>query len=188
MIKGFRDPTFNGGRERSVIPEEFDATIELARLCYLLVRLTKPLTVVETGVGRGFTSCYILKALRENKKGHLYSIDLPMLKWDARKHIGMLVPSSLRSRWTLIFGPGIDEMKKLRKKLENIDMFVHDSNHTYLNQLAEYQIAMTWLKKNGILISDDVKNDALLEVCERFKGEIIVTKQSKPEYVGIVVK
>lgn len=79
-------------------------------------------------------------------------------------------------------------MKKLRGKLRNIDVFVHDSNHTYLNQLAEYRIALAWMNKGGILVSDDVSNDALLEASEQFGCLAMVTRQSKPVYIGILLK
>lgn len=174
--------------ESSLIPARFDASIELGQICYSLVRLTKPSNVVETGVGRGVTSHFILRALEENRKGRLYSIELPPLRLGARKEVGKFVPASLVSRWRLIFGPGVREMKKLQGEIKNIDIFVHDSNHSYLNQLAEYQIALKWLKKDGILISDDVENDALLEAIEKYGGKIMVTKQSKPRYIGIIIK
>jgi predicted O-methyltransferase YrrM len=172
----------------SVIPATFDASEELSQLCYTIVRLTKPSTVVETGVGRGVTSCYILQALSENDKGHLYSVELPMLERGARQATGSSVRVPLRSRWTLIFGPGDREMKRLLSKVKNIDMFVHDSNHTYANQLSEYQSALAWLNKGGILVSDDVGNDALLEASERFGCEWMVTRQTKSLYIGIIIR
>lgn len=176
--------------EGTVVPTRYDASEELAQLCSSIVQSTTPSTIVETGVGRGVTSYYILRALEKNGKGHLYSIELPPLKFGARQDVGRLVPSSLRSRWSLIFGPGVSEMKKLRGNLKEIDIFVHDSNHTYLNQLAEYKIALAWLKRGGILISDDVGNDALLEVSTKFGGEMMVTKRGKhsQNYIGIVIK
>lgn len=176
--------------EGSVIPARYDASEKLAKLCYSMVRLTIPSIIVETGVGRGVTSYYILKALEKNGKGHLYSFELPPLMLGAKKDVGRLVPLSLRNRWSLNFGIGIYEMKKLSGKIKKIDMFIHDSNHTYLNQLSEYKIALAWLKSRGILISDDVGNDALLEVNKKFDSEMAVTKRTKQSnnYIGIVLK
>lgn len=190
ILDEFKGVRLSRELEGSVIPARYDASEELAQLCYSMVRLTTPSTIVETGVGRGVTSYYILRALKKNGRGHLYSVELPPLKFGARQDVGRLIPSSLRSRWSLIFGPGVPEIKKLHDKLKEIDMFVHDSNHTYLNQLAEYKIALAWLKRGGILISDDVGNDALLEISTKFGGEIMVTKRGKHshDYIGIVVK
>jgi predicted O-methyltransferase YrrM len=188
IINEYKWPEVGGGLDNSVIPEKFNASLELAQLCYSLVRLTKPSIVVETGVGRGITSCYILKALEKNRTGRLYSIDLPVLEFGAKKDVGKMVPPSLRSRWKLIFGPGTLEMKKLYGELKSIDIFVHDSEHSYLNQLAEYKIALAWLKKGGILVSDNVGNDALLETCKRIEGKLMVTKQAKSKYLGVIIK
>jgi len=46
-------------------------------LLYALVRVFQPEVVVETGVGPGGSSAFILNALERNGFGHLYSIDLP---------------------------------------------------------------------------------------------------------------
>jgi len=187
-LKRYGDGALHSDSSRGVIPSEFDATEELAKVCYCIVRLTRPTTVVETGVGRGVSSYYILRALAENGTGHLYSIDLPMLKFGARSEVGKMVPESLRSRWTLIFGPGVDEMKKLFGKIGSIDMFIHDSSHRYLNQLREYQLALTEMKKGGILVSDDVGTDALADASDEFTCQLMVTRQSKSRYIGILLR
>ena len=184
----FRLPEFSTNQ---LIPKRFDASEMLVQLCYSVIRITKPSIVVETGVARGITTTYILKALDMNKIGHLYSIELPILMPYAWKEVGKIVPDSLRRRWTLVFGPGTHEMKKLQKNIANIDIFVHDSEHTYSNQLAEYKIASSWLKKGGIIISDDVDNDALLEISEKTKGSLVIIKQEdkrKSKYLGILTQ
>jgi hypothetical protein len=50
-------------------------------ILYSIVRAYKPEIVVETGVAHGVTSAFLLCAMHENRKGHLYSIDLP--PWNA---------------------------------------------------------------------------------------------------------
>lgn len=174
--------------EGTAISPAFDASPELAKLCYCLVRLVKPSTVVETGVGRGVTTYHILSALRMNDMGGLYSVELPTLRLGARKKTGELVPTSLRSNWTLIFGPAEREIKKRSKELQELDMFIHDSNHTYLNQVTEYRLALNMLNKGGILVSDDVDNDAFIEVCEEFGSQMMIVEQSKNRWIGVVVK
>jgi hypothetical protein len=56
---------------------QWSATSELAATTYALVKILKPATVVETGVGAGVSSWTILKAMEENERGRLVSIDLP---------------------------------------------------------------------------------------------------------------
>jgi predicted O-methyltransferase YrrM len=178
--------TLNREVKASGIPSSWDATNGLALLCYVVVRAKKPLAVVEAGVARGVTSFYILKALEKNGQGHLFSIDLPILKKESEQEVGILVPESLRFRWTLSLGLSTREMKKMRKNIKKIDLFIHDSDHTYRNQRSEYAISLDWLNKNGVLISDDVSNNALLESYEKYGGELMVTRQKKGSYIGIL--
>ena len=49
---------------------------------YGICRRINPEIVVETGVSIGTSSSFILQALEDNKKGHLYSIDLPDQRYD----------------------------------------------------------------------------------------------------------
>lgn len=170
------------------IPDFYDASNEFASLCYIMVRIKKPSIIVETGVGRGVTSFYILKALEKNNKGQLYSIDLPVLSKKAERDIGVLIPDNLKARWHLTLGPGTQVMRKLKNKYGTIDIFVHDSNHYYLNQLAEYKIAINWLSDDGVLISDDISNDSLIDVNKNYSYKILTIKQSKPSYIGMLLK
>jgi len=183
-----KDICINSKSVNSIIPKEFDASDELSKLCYCIVRIKKPLKVVETGVGRGVTSFYILEAMRKNGRGRLYSIDLPWLRFGAKKSIGCLIPEHLRARWTLIFGPGELEMKKLYKEIESIDMFLHDSDHKYNIQKSEYNVAFSWLNMGGIMVSDDVNNNALYEIYNEYGGKLFMIKQSKKTDIGILLK
>jgi len=74
-------------------PGRFYMTRE-ADLLYVVVRLMKPDVVVETGVGAGKSSAFILKAMEKNGKGVLHSIDLP----DEKQSSGWIVQDDLRSR------------------------------------------------------------------------------------------
>src|SRR6266403_4839363 len=44
---------------------------------YVICRALEPEVVIETGVASGLSSAYILKALSDNVRGRLYSVDLP---------------------------------------------------------------------------------------------------------------
>lgn len=46
-----------------------------ARILYSLIRWFRPETVVEVGCYRGYSACYMARALQENGSGHLYCID-----------------------------------------------------------------------------------------------------------------
>jgi len=137
-------------------------------LLYSLVRAMKPGTVVETGVANGFTSAIILKALEMNNHGTLHSIDVfPKRESQAMAasvgifipegaETGWLVPTALESRWQYIEGEATTALPALLNDLEWIDMFFHDSHHSYDHVLFEYRLAWEHLRSNGVLLSDDV--------------------------------
>src|SRR5258706_11605345 len=75
-----------------------------AEFCYAIVRARRPEVVVETGVGFGVTTAFILAALAQNEHGTLYSVDLPPLGVGAAEQVGFLVPEEFRSRWRLVRG------------------------------------------------------------------------------------
>lgn len=116
----------------------------------------KPEKVVETGVAYGRSSSYILQALHENNFGKLYSIDYAFRPWETKKMIGSMIPDFLRNRWELIYGIAHKKLKPLLDSLQEIDIFIHDSAHTYNNMMFEYETSWPFLKNNGLLLSDDV--------------------------------
>ncbi len=139
---------------------------------YAVVRLLKPDVVVETGVQGGISSAYILQALHENGRGMLYSIDLPdaeilkVIPPEKRRGLesGWLVPENLRTRWHLILGDAREKLPSLLQELGQIDIFIHDSEHSYHHMLWEYRIAWRYLRSGGILLSDDTNlNDAFYD-------------------------
>ena len=138
---------------------------------YSLIREKKPEIVVETGVCNGFSSSLILKALSENGKGKLYSIDLPEYiepeeEPDGRtgavvpstKYSGWVVPDEFRSNWTHILGNSFYETPRLMERLSEIDLFIHDSDHSYEGMMFEFSMAWKHLKDNGLLMADNIDN------------------------------
>ena len=97
--------------------------------------------MVETGVADGTTSAYILCALEDNGRGHLYSIDLPSERLPRGEASGWIVDDELRHRWTLRIGPSSELLPPLLKELQAIEGFLHDSLHTYENMMFEYRAA-----------------------------------------------
>lgn len=145
---------------------------------YPLVRKSNARVVVETGVNNGTSTAHILAALQDNGGGHLYSIDLPNVEYVREGHgthrdrlyssTGSFVPRELRKSWTLIFGDARVELSKLLNSLDSIDLFHHDSTHTYDHMTFEYETAWPKLRDGGILASDDVNwNSAFMDLCQR---------------------
>ncbi len=163
----------------------------LARLCYVVTRAVQPDAVIETGVCYGVTSAFLLQGMKVNKKGRLESIDLPPLGKDADAYVGRLVPEQLRGRWTLHRGVSGRLLQPLLSNRGAIDLFVHDSLHTYRNMTQEFRIAWAALRPGGTLISDDVEgNSAFLELSARPDVTccFVMKEHGKSSLLGVAVK
>lgn len=130
-----------------------------AEIIYALVRLLKPAKIYETGVANGISSFFILSALGKNERGRLVSIDYvpeggPSFLPEGRQ-AGWLVPEGLRERWEFISGRTSEKLPALLARDGQIDIFIHDSEHTYENMKFEYAAAWPHLKEGGLLLSDD---------------------------------
>jgi predicted O-methyltransferase YrrM len=142
-------------------PFRFGTTGEFGcEALYLLVRAACPQIVVDTGVLYGASSGHILAALARNGGGELHSIDLGR---DAREppH-DYYVPAELRRHWELITGDSRQELPRLLDRYPVIDMFYHDSLHTFDHMWWEYETALPHLSPAGVLASDDVLNPTSL--------------------------
>ena len=131
---------------------------------YLLVRSLKPEIFVETGVSAGESSSFILQAMHDNNFGKLYSVDLPRAIVEKglttiipeNRSSGWLIPESLKDRWELHLGKSEEILPKLFSKLTQIDIFFHDSLHTYDHMMFEYLTSWDYIKEGGVLFSDDI--------------------------------
>ena len=132
----------------------------LARMCYALVRAVQPTTVLETGVAFGVTSAFILKALEINQKGTLHSVDLPPLGRNADDFVGILIPARLRHRWELHRGATRRVLPQVLPTLGPVEIFVHDSLHTYSTMIFEFRAVSRHFAQGGILVSDDIQDNA----------------------------
>lgn len=151
-------------------------------LLYCIIRIFKPQLVVETGVANGASSTFILSAMEANGIGKLYSIDfseseeLPFVP--RGREAGWMIPDELRNRWLLQTGRTEERLENLLKQIGKIDIFLHDSGHTYETMMYEYKIAWPYIKKNGLLLSDDVKmNTAFDEFVSDVRSSAMVYKR-----------
>jgi predicted O-methyltransferase YrrM len=154
----------SGGRRYS--SWDFGISETLGTVLYAICRHQKPDVVIETGVSSGVSSSYLLCALEQNKHGQLYSIDIP---WWQDYPSGWRIPDHLRHRWHLIQGKSSETLLPLLEKATEIDIFLHDSDHTYQNMLWEFQTAWKYLKPGGILLSHNIDtNDAFPDFCQSY--------------------
>lgn len=141
-------------------PTEYSLNDFSGMFLYALCRLLKPDIIVETGVAYGNSSSFILKALNENKRGQLYSIDYVFRPWENKNTIGAAIPVELRDRWNLVLGPASKQLNKTLQELGQIDIFFHDSLHTYRNMIFEFSTAWKHIRKGGFLLSDDINDNS----------------------------
>ena len=136
--------------------------VAIPELLYVLVRKLCPKTVVETGVAAGVSSAYILQALEDNEYGRLYSIDYPNYAMGEGQPIpkgmetGFAVPNYLLRRWNLQIGKSETMLPAVLAVTQHVDIFLHDSEHSYDNMLREYMAAWVYLKEGGLLVSHDI--------------------------------
>jgi len=114
-----------------------------AEITYLLIREFKPKTIVEISPCGGWSTSWILQAIKDNKLGKLYSYDLVD---DSTKTIP---PDLSKDKWFFIKGDIKENINKLPKKIDYLFM---DSNHSA--DFAQWYIQKLFPKlKSGIPIS-----------------------------------
>jgi len=141
---------------------------EQATALYLIIRILRPSYVVETGAGR--STIFMLQALEDIKQGHLYSIDI-------NPKVASLIPRELASRWTFINGYSRDVLPILLYKIGKIDIFFHDSDHSYENMMFEFETVWTYLAEGGVLLSHDTDLNTAFE-------EFVKSKNVLPYFLG----
>ena len=139
---------------------------------YCAVRIMRPRLVFETGVFDGRSSALILAAMSRNNSGELVSIDLPARATipgatdkmfnGAQTNLpkgcdpGWLVPEQLRDRYRLHLGDSKELLPALLAQYGQIQIFMHDSLHTFQHQSFEYRTAWPHIENHGLLMSDDI--------------------------------
>jgi len=155
-------------RARDPFSPRWAADSRFARLGYLMCRLISPSVVLETGVAYGVSSVFILKALEENGRGTLHSIDLPPLRSEHERFWGIAVPEALKVRWRLHRGSSARVLPRLLEEASTIDLFVHDSLHTLRNMRREFDTVWPHLRNGAALMADDVeRNRAFSELRQK---------------------
>jgi len=169
---------------------DHNADFALARLCYAVCRAIDPGVVLETGVAYGVTSAFILKALEVNGRGTLHSVDLPPLGREVDRFVGILIPEALKHRWRLHRGMSKRVLPSLLPQLGKVDVFVHDSLHTYRNMHWEFRIVSHYLAPRAVVIADDVNynlafSEWVAEINPSFWG--VIQEVGKNSLFGVSV-
>ena len=162
-----------GLRER--LPRRFGSVhapkgpwLEILKMIYCVVRLHRPNLVVETGIGViGASTTFILQALNDSSCGRLISIDPDRFNEVYNFHVGAGIPRHLAFRHVLVHLDSREGLVQSLREGESVDIFLHDSNHTYRNMSREFSDVWPFLAKDAVLLSDDTVNSSFDDFCAR---------------------
>ena len=155
----------------------------LAHCCYLVCRLLEPEIVLETGVAYGVSSAFILRALQENGHGVLHSIDLPPLRRKAANYWGIMVDEELEGRWYPHRGSSKWVLPRLLEEIGTLDVFVHDSVHTYRNIVQEFETIWPHLRAGGVIVADDIERNGAFGELQRWDpafSRVVQDREQRP--------
>jgi predicted O-methyltransferase YrrM len=111
---------------------------------YALIRAKKPEVVVETGTEKGLGSIVIAEALLRNGIGRLHTIDV-------EPSSGLLIGG----RYESVIERSIGDSLNLLQEIDQIDFFIHDSDHSAHHEAAELRTITRRLSRNAIVLSDN---------------------------------
>jgi Methyltransferase domain len=124
---------------------------------YALVRATQPGHVVERGTQLGLGSCAIAAALLRSRHGRLTTMDID-------PETGYLIGEPRASVIDRRTGSSLDVLEKLG----DMDVFVHDSLHTYEYETRELAAVEPNLSASAVILSDNAhESSALSDWAER---------------------
>jgi predicted O-methyltransferase YrrM len=142
-------------------PDWYAIERETSFLYYAVCRHLAPKNVLETGIANGHSSFFLLQAMKKNGQGSLHSVDIA-------DNVGKLLNDEERENWTLhvLGSPQRRSFSRILDSISPLDLFVHDSDHTYGWQMFEYQVAHKALGEHGVLLSDDIDHSlAFVDFC-----------------------
>ncbi len=159
-------------------------------LLYFLVRKLAPNNVVETGVAGGWSSLFILRALKKNGKGKLYSSDFPYFRLEEpEKYIGYLAKNEINKKdWYLDIRGDDVAIPEILKRVgdEKIDLIHYDSDKSYSGRDNVLKRLKPKINNKTIIIFDDIQNNLHFKnlIKTNKKNYFILEFQGK--YLGII--
>ena len=163
---------------------QFPAPIDL----FALVRLTRPRSLVESGVASGVSSTFLLLGIKANSAGVLHSIDFPVFRQGGRgneswaipkgKSSGWAVPTRLRNRWDLREGRSEDLLRPLLEEIGTVDLYCHDSPVGLGHFEFEMKSIRKHLKPGPLVIADNTDRRVFDETARSVGAEAFYRRQS----------
>ena len=138
---------------------------------YAIVRAAQPDHVVETGTHLGLGSCVIAAALLRNGHGRLTTIDID-------PEAGYLIGEP----WASVIDRRVGDSTDMLGALRDVDIFLHDSLHTYDYETRELTAVKPNLHDDAIILSDNAHESAALSDWAERNGRHFLFFKEQPSH------
>jgi predicted O-methyltransferase YrrM len=147
---------------------------------YALTRAIEATRGIETGVLHGLSSAFLLHAMFLNENNaRLISIDYPSNFENGPSNQdgfddtlppgqlpGWTVGEAYRPHWDLRLGKSTDLLAPAIAEFGEIDIFVHDSEHTFATMMYEFETVWPHIREGGFLVADNIDvNTSFFDFC-----------------------
>ena len=118
--------------------------------------------------------------MHANGVGRLHSVDVS-------RQVGSLLTEAEKREWTLHVADGSKAgFREVLETIPAIDLFIHDSDHSYWWQSFELESALGHVSPGGIIASDDCdKSYAFLDFCASLPAGAFLLHDSRKVF-GLV--
>jgi predicted O-methyltransferase YrrM len=161
----------------------FDLGPNLLKFLYIVIRLSNPERVIETGIAAGASTNTLLSALRKNGIGSLTSIDVT-------SRVGELVQQDLKDIWDKkVISTKDSEAGYLEvlRTASNASIFLHDSDHSFDWQVIEFDGVRQVLKNCDLIAFDDVSSELIKYIFDNYADCEIYLFDEKRKYSAVIL-
>lgn len=144
---------------------------------YVLTRVLKPKSVVETGVDKGLGACLLAAALKRNHaegyEGRYYGTDI-------NPKAGFLLSGEYAKFGHILYGDSIESLKQYDG---SIDLFINDSDHSAAYEAEEYTTVADKLSEHAVILGDNSHcTDKLLDFSLKTNRHFVFFEEKPNEH------
>jgi len=140
---------------------------------YYCVRQLKPKVIVQTGTSNGVSCAHLALGLSHVPGNtRFYAVDMPNIyrpddpEFHKKMVYGVLIPPGKSSGWLIpdrilprfecMSGDSKKLLPKLLEKVGKVDLFYHDSDHSYDHMWWEFETILPYMNPHGVIIADNI--------------------------------